>query len=151
MLHSISIMKIGRFLISRGADVRYSSGNLVRADRLIVQINIRDKANQHPLSVLYFLRKCWTLSREFASVRHRAATTGSTGFVTLLLRPPEGSPKTRLNTGDRNGTFSFCVKQAVSWLKSDGTKGTLRYTLLWNLRMARQLPCSSKLVQTGRA
>jgi hypothetical protein len=36
--------------------------------------------------------------------RHRAATTGSTGFVTLLLHPPEGSPKTRLNTGDRIGT-----------------------------------------------
>jgi hypothetical protein len=41
--------------------------------------------------------------------RHRAATTGSTGFVTLLLRPPEGSPKTRLNTGDRMGIcFSLC-------------------------------------------
>jgi 26S proteasome non-ATPase regulatory subunit 10 len=38
---------------------------------------------------------------------HRAATTGSTGFVTLLLHPPEGSPKTRLNTGDRMGTFIF--------------------------------------------
>ncbi|KAH9984041.1 ankyrin repeat-containing domain protein, partial [Russula vinacea] len=57
---------IGRFLISRGAD-----------------INARNKANQHPL--------------------HCAATTGSTGFVTMLLHPPEGSPKTRLNTGDRMG------------------------------------------------
>ena len=38
---------------------------------------------------------------------HRAATTGSTGFVTLLLHPPEGSPKTRLNTGDRMGTLIF--------------------------------------------
>ncbi|KAH9170637.1 ankyrin repeat-containing domain protein [Lactarius sanguifluus] len=63
---SKSRIEIGRFLISRGAD-----------------INARDKANQHPL--------------------HRAATTGSTGFVTLLLHPPEGSPKTRLNTGDRIG------------------------------------------------
>lgn len=35
--------------------------------------------------------------------RHRAATTGSTGFINLLLHPPEGSPKTRLNTGDRVG------------------------------------------------
>ncbi|KAH9997168.1 ankyrin [Russula compacta] len=61
---SKSRIEIGRFLISRGAD-----------------INARDKANQHPL--------------------HRAATTGSTGFITLLLNPPEGSPKTRLNTGDR--------------------------------------------------
>ncbi|KAI0258369.1 ankyrin repeat-containing domain protein, partial [Gloeopeniophorella convolvens] len=62
---SKSRIEIGRFLISRGAD-----------------INSRDKANQHPL--------------------HRAATTGSLGFVTLLLNPPEGI-KTRLNTGDRLG------------------------------------------------
>jgi 26S proteasome non-ATPase regulatory subunit 10 len=49
---------------------------------------------------------------------HRAATTGSTGFVTLLLHPPEGSPKTRLNTGDRMGTliFShFTVELKVGW------------------------------------
>ncbi|EJF64724.1 ankyrin, partial [Dichomitus squalens LYAD-421 SS1] len=46
-------------------------------------INARDKANQTPL--------------------HRAATTGSTGFINLLLNPPEGSPKTRLNTADRVG------------------------------------------------
>ncbi|KAG1885936.1 ankyrin repeat-containing domain protein [Suillus fuscotomentosus] len=49
------------------------------------QINAKDKANQTPL--------------------HRAATTGSTGFVALLLSPPEGSTtaKLRLNTGDRIG------------------------------------------------
>jgi Ankyrin repeat len=35
--------------------------------------------------------------------RHRAATTGSVAFVTILLHPPEGSPKPRLNTGDRIG------------------------------------------------
>ncbi|KAI0076177.1 ankyrin, partial [Panus rudis PR-1116 ss-1] len=46
-------------------------------------INARDKANQTPL--------------------HRAATTGSTGLINILLHPPEGSPKTRLNTGDRVG------------------------------------------------
>ncbi|KAJ8579439.1 ankyrin, partial [Rhizopogon salebrosus TDB-379] len=48
-------------------------------------INAKDKANQTPL--------------------HRAATTGSTGFVALLLNPPEGSTtvKLRLNTGDRMG------------------------------------------------
>ncbi|KAI0034559.1 ankyrin repeat-containing domain protein, partial [Vararia minispora EC-137] len=57
---------IGRFLITRGAD-----------------INARDKANQLPL--------------------HRAATTGSTGFIRLLLNPPEGAAKPRLNTGDRMG------------------------------------------------
>ena len=37
--------------------------------------------------------------------RHRAATTGSTGFVSLLLKPPEGATKTRLNTADRIGKF----------------------------------------------
>ncbi|KZP09041.1 ankyrin [Athelia psychrophila] len=63
---SKSRVDIGKFLISRGAD-----------------INAKDKANQHPL--------------------HRAATTGSTGFVSILLNPPEGSPKTRLNTSDRIG------------------------------------------------
>ncbi|EIM88339.1 ankyrin, partial [Stereum hirsutum FP-91666 SS1] len=64
---SKSRIDIGKFLISRGAD-----------------INARDKANQLPL--------------------HRAATTGSTGFITLLLHPPgEGHPKPRLNTGDRLG------------------------------------------------
>ncbi|EMD31286.1 hypothetical protein CERSUDRAFT_60101, partial [Gelatoporia subvermispora B] len=46
-------------------------------------INARDRANQIPL--------------------HRAATIGSTGFINLLLHPPEGSPKTRLNTADRIG------------------------------------------------
>ena len=38
--------------------------------------------------------------------RHRAATTGSTGFINLLLKPPEGSPKPRLNTGDRVGAYT---------------------------------------------
>lgn len=37
--------------------------------------------------------------------RHRAATTGSTGFVNILLHPPEGHPKTRLNPADRVGAF----------------------------------------------
>lgn len=46
-------------------------------------INAKDKANQTPL--------------------HRAATTGATGFITILLNPPEGSPKTRLNAADRVG------------------------------------------------
>ncbi|KAI0714277.1 ankyrin repeat-containing domain protein [Cerioporus squamosus] len=46
-------------------------------------INAKDRANQTPL--------------------HRAATTGSTGFINILLKPPEGSPKTRLNTADRVG------------------------------------------------
>ncbi|TFK98227.1 ankyrin repeat-containing domain protein, partial [Pterulicium gracile] len=63
---SRSRLEIGKFLISRGAD-----------------INARDKANQLPL--------------------HRAATTGSIGFIKLLLTPPEGSPKPKLNTADRMG------------------------------------------------
>ncbi|KII89691.1 hypothetical protein PLICRDRAFT_108003, partial [Plicaturopsis crispa FD-325 SS-3] len=63
---SKSRVDIGKFLISRGAD-----------------INAKDKANQVPL--------------------HRAATTGSTGFISILLKAPEGAPKTRLNTGDRIG------------------------------------------------
>ncbi|KAI0342926.1 ankyrin [Trametopsis cervina] len=32
-----------------------------------------------------------------------AATTGSTGLINVLLHPPEGSPKTRLNPADRVG------------------------------------------------
>ncbi|KAI0063084.1 putative proteolysis and peptidolysis-related protein [Artomyces pyxidatus] len=53
------------------------------ASKSRVDINARDKANQLPL--------------------HRAATTGSTGFIALLLNPPEGNPKPRVNTGDRIG------------------------------------------------
>jgi len=34
---------------------------------------------------------------------HRAATTGSLGFIDILLKVPDGSPKTRLNGGDRVG------------------------------------------------
>ncbi|KAL4074867.1 ankyrin repeat-containing domain protein [Scleroderma yunnanense] len=68
--------KIGRFLIQRGADACLP---------LLLLINAKDKANQLPL--------------------HRAATTGSTGFISLLLNPPEGAvtTKPRLNTGDRIG------------------------------------------------
>ncbi|KAF9007451.1 ankyrin repeat-containing domain protein [Cyathus striatus] len=46
-------------------------------------INARDKANQLPL--------------------HRAATTGSVGFIRLLLDSSTPSNKLRLNTGDRIG------------------------------------------------
>lgn len=45
---------------------------------------------------------------------HRAATTGSTGFISLLLNPPEGSPKPRLNTADRVGASFFCFLQRSS-------------------------------------
>ncbi|KAG8698612.1 hypothetical protein FRC09_007130, partial [Ceratobasidium sp. 395] len=46
-------------------------------------INAKDRAGQHPL--------------------HRAASAGHDAFLTILLNPPEGRPKTRLNTGDRLG------------------------------------------------
>ncbi|KAF8071570.1 ankyrin repeat-containing domain protein, partial [Lyophyllum atratum] len=47
-------------------------------------INAKDKASQVPL--------------------HRAATTGSVGFIRLLLESAApGAPKTRLNTADRIG------------------------------------------------
>ncbi|PFH45587.1 hypothetical protein AMATHDRAFT_158628, partial [Amanita thiersii Skay4041] len=46
-------------------------------------INARDGANQHPL--------------------HRAASTGSVGFIRLLLDSSTPSYKLRLNTGDRVG------------------------------------------------
>jgi ankyrin repeat protein len=47
------------------------------------QINAKDRASQFPL--------------------HRAASTGSNAFLQLLLNPPEGRPKTRLNGADRAG------------------------------------------------
>ncbi|KZT07607.1 ankyrin, partial [Laetiporus sulphureus 93-53] len=64
-----------------------ASKSRVDIGRLLIargaDINAKDKANQNPL--------------------HRAATTGSIGFISILLNPPEGSPKTRLNTADRVG------------------------------------------------
>ncbi|CDZ96942.1 Serine/threonine protein kinase [Phaffia rhodozyma] len=59
-------IEIGRRLIQKGAD-----------------INIKDRANQHPL--------------------HRAASTGSDGFVQLLLAGGKDGKRTRLNTQDRIG------------------------------------------------
>ncbi|CAL1716125.1 unnamed protein product [Somion occarium] len=88
-----------RELLGAGADVKKSndkgltalhyaaSKSRVDIGKILVargaDINAKDKANQTPL--------------------HRAATTGSTGFLNVLLHPPEGAPKTRLNTGDRVG------------------------------------------------
>ncbi|KAB5592138.1 26S proteasome non-ATPase regulatory subunit [Ceratobasidium theobromae] len=73
---------VGKLLITRGAD-----------------INAKDRANQHPL---------WVLPQPImfaltARNRHRAASAGHDAFLTILLNPPEGRPKTRLNTGDRLG------------------------------------------------
>ncbi|EJD06727.1 ankyrin [Fomitiporia mediterranea MF3/22] len=64
-----------------------ASKNHIDVGRLLIEhgadYNSRNNANQLPL--------------------HRAASPGSIGFVHLLLNPPEGSPKPRLNTGDRVG------------------------------------------------
>ncbi|OBZ72411.1 26S proteasome non-ATPase regulatory subunit 10 [Grifola frondosa] len=89
--------EIARELLGAGADVNrandkgltplHYAASKSRIGKLLISrgadINARDKANQTPL--------------------HRAATTGSVGFVSLLLKPPEGSPKTRVNTADRVG------------------------------------------------
>ncbi|EIN03956.1 ankyrin, partial [Punctularia strigosozonata HHB-11173 SS5] len=74
---SKSRVDIGRFLIERGADACWLP--------LLSLVNARDRSNQLPL--------------------HRAATTGSTGMIRLLLHPPqEAAPqKPRLNTADRIG------------------------------------------------
>jgi len=90
---------IVRELLGAGADIAKTndkgmtalhyaaSKSQIEIGKLLIErganINARDRANQLPL--------------------HRAATTGSTGFVALLLNPPEGSAKPRLNTGDRIG------------------------------------------------
>ncbi|WWD22373.1 hypothetical protein CI109_106864 [Kwoniella shandongensis] len=63
-----------------------SKGN-VPVGRLLISkgadINAKDRASQQPL--------------------HRAATTGNHAFLQILLNPPEGRPKTRLNGADRAG------------------------------------------------
>ncbi|KAF5359148.1 hypothetical protein D9756_002984 [Leucocoprinus leucothites] len=64
-----------------------ASKSRIEIGRLLISrgadINARDKANQQPL--------------------HRAATTGSVGFIRLLLDSSTASNKLRLNTGDRIG------------------------------------------------
>ncbi|KAL7410552.1 ankyrin repeat-containing domain protein [Mrakia frigida] len=92
-------IEIGRRLIQKGADVspvsspslhpRFPScpssvlSSLTPSLLLLPQINSKDRANQHPL--------------------HRAATTGSDGFVQLLLAGGKDGKRTRLNTQDRMG------------------------------------------------
>ncbi|KAL4062891.1 ankyrin repeat-containing domain protein [Scleroderma citrinum] len=72
-------------LIGAGADINKRNEKGLAPLGVQMHINAKDKANQLPL--------------------HRAATTGSTGFISLLLNPPEGAvtTKPRLNTGDRIG------------------------------------------------
>jgi len=91
--------EVVRELVGAGADVKKTndkgltplhyaaSKSRVDIAKFLIErgadINAKDKANQTPL--------------------HRAATTGSTGTIAVLLKPPQGSPKTRLNTADRIG------------------------------------------------
>ncbi|XP_006458987.1 hypothetical protein AGABI2DRAFT_66741, partial [Agaricus bisporus var. bisporus H97] len=64
-----------------------ASKSRIEIGRLLISrgadINAKDNANQHPL--------------------HRAATTGSVGFIRLLLDSSTPSNKLCLNTGDRIG------------------------------------------------
>ena len=93
----LSIPQIGRRLIQKGADVcsrlidRIAFFNPLadpHSSLIMIQINSKDRANQHPL--------------------HRAATTGSDGFVTLLLAGGSDGKRTRLNTQDRMGESAAC-------------------------------------------
>ena len=71
-------------------------------DHIRSQINARNQAGQLPLYV--YLSHSDVYQRLTAiNRRHRAASTGSTGFVSLLLHPPEGASKPRLNTADQSG------------------------------------------------
>jgi ankyrin repeat protein len=71
--------------------------------------------------------------------RHRAATTGSVAFVTMLLHPPEGSPKPRLNTGDRVGNTPLHLamesghgEAAVMLIEAGADRGRVSlYTVMW--------------------
>ncbi|WVR03446.1 hypothetical protein IAU60_000437 [Kwoniella sp. DSM 27419] len=92
-------VEVVRELLEAGADVNAinekgqtalhyaaSKGNVSIGRQLVAKgadINAKDRASQHPL--------------------HRAATTGNHAFLSLLLHPPEGRPKTRLNGADRAG------------------------------------------------
>ena len=86
-------VEVGRLLIERGAD-----------------INARDKANQLPLYVRLASRpECAPLPLTVVLLwlprRHRAATTGATPFVRLILasESPGSFKKPRLNLQDRAG------------------------------------------------
>ncbi|KAF9460344.1 ankyrin repeat-containing domain protein, partial [Collybia nuda] len=75
-------------------------------------INAKDKANQVPM--------------------HRAATTGSVGFIRLLLDSSTSDNKTRLNTADRIGNTplhlamdSAHAEAAVVLINSGADRGRL--------------------------
>ncbi|KIJ50934.1 hypothetical protein M422DRAFT_44167 [Sphaerobolus stellatus SS14] len=73
---SKSHISIGQMLIDRGADKKLD-----------------------PKSHL----NSWRLTRKTVQINIHSASTGSVGFVKMLINPPEGRPKTRLNTADRIG------------------------------------------------
>lgn len=83
------------------------------ADCIRSQINARNQAGQLPLYVYLshssVYQRLTTIHR-----RHRAASTGSTGFVSLLLHPPEGASKPRLNTADQSGELYHSSVAALS-------------------------------------
>ncbi|KAF9516108.1 hypothetical protein BS47DRAFT_703484 [Hydnum rufescens UP504] len=91
-LHHCAFLPHSHRLASNHSQIfRHYAASKGRVDvgRLLIErganINAKDGAHQHPL--------------------HRAATTNSSGFINLLLHPPEELklPKTRLNTPDRIG------------------------------------------------
>ena len=88
---------------------------------------MKDRANQHPL--------------------HRAATTGSNAFLQLLLHPPEGRPKTRLNGSDRAGEPRMSSNGVFGMTGAD-QKETLHCTSPWSQAMAMRLLPSSRQEQT---
>jgi 26S proteasome non-ATPase regulatory subunit 10 len=69
---------------------------------LCFQINAKDKANQVPLcaDISPLVAQC---SFSLVPCSHRAATTGSLGFIRLLLESSVPPNKTRLNNADRIG------------------------------------------------
>ncbi|KAJ3792689.1 ankyrin repeat-containing domain protein, partial [Lentinula aff. detonsa] len=80
-------------------------------------INAKDKANQTPL--------------------HRAATTGSVGFIRLLLDSSTSTTKTRLNTQDRVGNTplhlamdSAHAQAAVVLIEAGADRSRVRFDFL---------------------
>lgn len=75
----------------------------------IEKINAKDKANQHPLYAFFFRPFVFfflfsqRIEQKSLICRHRAATTGSVGFIRLLVESSTPSNKLRLNTADRMG------------------------------------------------
>lgn len=72
----------------------------------LISITIIDQCEgqSQPITPVSTVIVRWLPLGSHAPFSHRAATTGSIGFISLLLHPPEGvATKPRLNTGDRVG------------------------------------------------